>query len=769
MGDGPRHRGPERTPTMNRPIPPPPRREEDRQALLRRVRGLDVGERERVPRESGGVMWGAPEPVPPAPRPLPRPRTRARSSSQPPVRDDERGLMSPPPPAPDVAPVVPPPWSEAPPEAQGDREAAPAPARPPDGPMSAFPVDGPMSRHEPRPWRPPPPGPMPPPPMTIPEMVREMWLWEEWEREERRRIPWNMLRLPPPPPPREVPLPEGAPPHYSAVEPSRPRVLETAIGPMILTPPARERGLGDAFRGMWRGARLVGERLDEGSEGVREGTDDLADWAHDAYQQWLRDTAPYRAVLSILIGPENVRRLEGVVRTILVILVGLISAGGGLLRFALGTPSGIMSLLEGLHDLVQLLALDAIRTADELGITEMTPRERALLDERLDSVVQLILGLERAVDDWQDRFEDAHVERRSQMLGDFIGQILPMILTLRARAPRVPGAPRVPPPPAARALPLTTPEGVVVTTTVAEAPTITLADRLAATLPHPGRAAAGGLGSGAVMMSSTSGSGAPPPPAPSGGAPPSPPPPPPPRPLAGHGRPARLSRDQISRARRAARQAVTAPRWRRLPRHARGEELVRALLEDGAFPELAEFEGWRSGALGRLPQPPRAAHGHPRPGVDLLGARRRLPRAERADWPRPRRRFRVDPTSPDFAAQNAAALRAGPAAVEVKTGHSAFPLGSMFDSPRALADRVAAWVSDNGAIHMRNWVEQGRVHPYWLDPDWIRQYGGPALWENQMIVVVSEGGTGGVATSSRMGPSRQVRIRRVDVADGDLQ
>ncbi|MFD5424211.1 hypothetical protein [Streptomyces sp. NPDC127084] len=530
MGDGDGGGGGEsaRRPTMRGPGAPPRRRSaEADQALLDRLRGI----RERgVERETERHVR---EPEP-APRTAPRRSAPARpdraadegttAREQAILRELERG----------TGPVLPVPWESA---------AAPEPPPPPLESMPPETVTSDPANPAPRSYAPPqayytpaePPQP-PPPPLPMSRRPPPMSLAPEYSFEEAIRIAaaWEAERS------RERARRrlEFAHRYGTGV----PLILDGPDGPAFVAPDApRPRAPDEVARdvilGTWDLTQEGSSALTGLSEELRDESLQAADDIHllfDPLRDWIREHRTELVLAEIVLGvprlADTALDLIDFLQNALSLLMGI---GTGLMRAALELLPGIVSLLQLLYNLLQLLLLEDIARAEEererigehwepgehfpspaLLPLELTPARRRLLEERRRWARELRDGVREALDTWRAEYDTAGPDRRSNMIGQLIGQVIAVLLTARAAGPRAVGggggagsaaaaAERVPG--AIGAIVELGADGTAVTRPTLALPSVSeLADRLGVVLEQAGPPPALAVG-GAVLMSAPPG------------------------------------------------------------------------------------------------------------------------------------------------------------------------------------------------------------------------------------------------------------------------
>lgn len=289
---------------------------------------------------------------------------------------------------------------------------------------------------------PPPPPPMSPPPQpmsyapdyTFPERIR---IGQAWKRERARRHLEFAQRYGT----TEALQFEGPDGRPVLVAPDLPppRDPEVVAGEVILEGYARIQEGADALTSL--------------SEQLREGSLEAADDIHvlfDPVREWIREHRGELTVAEVLLDARGltdaVLELIDFLQNALSLLMGI---GTGFVRGGLELLPGILSLLQLLYNLLQWLVLEDLAARAEeherygfalpaLVPLEYTPDLQRLLEERRRWARELRDGLRRALDDWRAEYEEASPDRRANMIGQIIGQILFEIATARATAPRTP-------------------------------------------------------------------------------------------------------------------------------------------------------------------------------------------------------------------------------------------------------------------------------------------------------------------------------------------
>ncbi len=285
---------------------------------------------------------------------------------------------------------------------------------------------------------------MSPPPMTFPEMLqwaRERERQEELERgrsaleffrrvqREGRRVGPNRYELPGL---REEMRARGLTPGTRLETPEE--SLTITEGESVPPPEevARELLLG-GWGLIQGGSGALAEHSEEVAEGSRERADELHERFED-HRRWLR---AHRDTIDELGLGDLVDAWEAIAHFLTVSGVFLTGVGVGLYRFAVGILPGLLFLLELLFNLMQFYVVQAEELLEEWGaIDRVPPGHRRLMEERREWLTQMVLGMERALYDVRREWRRATPERRAMMLGDFIGQFLPSLLTARGGSGR---------------------------------------------------------------------------------------------------------------------------------------------------------------------------------------------------------------------------------------------------------------------------------------------------------------------------------------------
>lgn len=440
---------------MRRPSAPPRSRPPDAEtaALLEQLRGVRDRELERASERHTR------DPAPAREEPRQRARTRERPRP-------DRAAAAPRdeaiPPGPEVrgtGPVLPVPWtSERAPSPEPSTPTPPPPLEhvPPET-VTSDPAIPPRSFEPPRGYYtpaepPPPPAPPPasaspaPPPMspgpqyTFGEALR---IAAGWEQERARARARRRLEF------------------YQRYGTPVPVTIDGPDGTILIAPDARpprdpDEVAREVILGTWELIQEGSGTLTGLSEELRESSLEAADDIHvlfDPLRAWIREHRVELNAAELVLGVSGlgdlVLELIDFLQNALSALMGI---GTGVLRAGLELLPGIISLLELLYNGLQLLLLEDIARAEAqrerfaesggplpgaaLLPLEMTPGRRRLLEERRRWARELRDGIARAVDEWKAEYEAAGPDRRANMIGQIIGQIIALLVTARAAGPR---------------------------------------------------------------------------------------------------------------------------------------------------------------------------------------------------------------------------------------------------------------------------------------------------------------------------------------------